>query len=246
MKLVRRFSSLERNDLLLKSQQCLWTTEGKIGLDYLVQQRRLSEGIIREFGLGYIPSDVHHQLAGRIIFPIYDPSNNLIALSSRQVNGSGDLPTYWHESYEKDFYLYGIHLAKTWMRKWKFAVMVEGQFDVIKMYDAGIRNVSGLCGTKFSDIQLASVYRYCEEIVVLMDTDSNQSGQKAASKIMGFRGSAGCRGGESICNDMFSTKISTLQFKEHIDPDEYVDKYGGSSLKSLIKTKLMEIRSSEY
>ena len=77
MKFQRRFSVVERNDIVEKSQQCLWAEEGKAGLEYLVVNRSLSKDVIKQFGLGYIPPKVNHQLAGRIVIPIYDPSKNL-------------------------------------------------------------------------------------------------------------------------------------------------------------------------
>ncbi len=112
MKIKKRFSVVERSIIVENSQKCLGTHEGKPGLDYLLNERGLSEDVIRLFSIGYIPSNVGHQLAGRVILPIYDPSRNLIAVSSRAVEDSYELPVYWHESYEKSFYLYGIQSAK--------------------------------------------------------------------------------------------------------------------------------------
>lgn len=245
MKTRRRFSGAEREDLLAKSQQCLWKREGVVGLEYLRDKRRLSEECIRRFDLGYVPHFVKHQLAGRIIFPIYDPSKNLVALGSRLIVGDSSLPTYWHESYEKDFYLYGTHVAKDSMMKWEFATVVEGQFDAMKLHTVGITNCVALCGTKFSDMQLATIYRYCEEVIVILDTDENRSGQRASEKIEEKIKVAACMGDSLYPYDLKS-KITTLMFKENLDPDEFVDRYGASSLKSLIKAKLRELRNRGY
>lgn len=251
MKIHRRFSSIERGDILLKSQQCLQTPDGKIGLDYLRTTRKLSEGCIQKFGLGYIPSFVRHQLCGRIIFPIYDPSENLVALGSRHIDGETLLPTYWHEAYEKDYYLYGAHIAKHSMMKWRFAVCVEGQFDAIRMHDHGMTNCVALCGTKFSDMQLAIIHRYCEEIVVVLDTDSNFAGQKASEKVrekIGYAdesdigGLAAVRYRNVLHSEDFKSKIITLSFNENLDPDEFISYYGIEHLKSLIRLKVQELR----
>lgn len=241
MKICRRFSSVERADVLLKSQQSLKSSDGKVGLDYLINKRKISEECIQKFGLGYIPSFVRHQLCGRVIFPIYDPSSNLVALGSRHIDGDTLLPTYWHEAYEKDYYLYGAHIAKYSMMRWRFAVCVEGQFDAIRMHDHGMTNCVALCGTKFSDMQLAIIHRYCEEIVVLLDTDSNFAGQKASEKVREKIGHA-AKLKASLHDEDFRSKIITLSFDENLDPDEFISYYGIGHLKSLIRSKVQELR----
>lgn len=244
MKFIKRFNSAERLDILKKSKQCLWTNEGKPALEYLVQTRKVSKEVIRIFELGYIPTNVNHQLSGRVIFPIYDPSRNLVALSSRLITGESELPIYWHESYEKGFYLYGIHLSNLSMRKWKFCLLVEGQFDCIRLYDNGMTNVVALCGSKFSDVQLAMIYRYCEEIIVILDSDQNQSGQKAIKKIKTDMSSKAHKIGDSTFNNDFQNKIATITFEEYIDPDEFIHRYGIEPLKCLIKDKLHVLRAA--
>lgn len=129
----KRFSLVEREKIVNNAHQCLWTADGKPGFDYLVSQRKLSEDTIRKFRLGYIPLHVEHQLRGRIIFPLYDPSGNLIIVNSRRVVDDGiPLPVYWHESYEKSFYLYGIELSRSSIQKHGFAIVcLDGDQDTI-------------------------------------------------------------------------------------------------------------------
>lgn len=237
-----RFSSLERREILDRAQKCLWTQAGSPGREYLLSTRHLSERIVREFGLGYVPVNVQHQLAGRIIFPIYNPSGSLVVLSSRWIDGETDLPVYWHEKYDKSFYLYGIHLAKSSMRKWKFVTVVEGQIDTIRMYDHGICNTVGLCGNKFTDYQLAIIYRYCDEIVVLLDTDANLSGQKASAKILNKRVKIGAFSAPATM--AYDRKIAIAHFEENLDPDDAIKKYGIGYIRKIIKSKLSELRSN--
>lgn len=248
MKSHYRFSKDERNDILLKSQQCLWSKEGDPGLDYLCNIRKISEAGVKKFGLGYIPVYVNHILAGRIIFPIYDSSSNLVALGTRLIHDGSYLPVYWHESYEKSFYLYGMYLSKYSIRKWQFAILVEGQIDAIRMHDGGLTNTVALCGTKFSEVQLSCVLRYCDELVVVLDTDTNFSGQKAMDRLKKMFGSASSNKrtdsfGKSTFDREFSGKIVFIRFDEPLDPDEFISKYGFLKLKTLIKTKLLEMRN---
>lgn len=243
MKNRRCFSLVERREIVEKSQACLWNADGQIGRDYLLNVRKLSEGMIREFGLGFIPSFVKHQLCGRIIFPIFNPSGKLVVVASRLVDGKSTLPVYWHESYEKDFYLYGANLAKEHILSKRFAIVVEGQFDVLRMHDSGLRNTVGLCGTKFSDYHLAVIMRYCDEIIVLLDTDANMAGQKASKKIIKRAVSAVAVGDRHYFVSDYRRKIGILNFDENLDPDEAIDKHGARYVEQLIENKLQELRS---
>ncbi|KKN30389.1 hypothetical protein LCGC14_0834620, partial [marine sediment metagenome] len=130
---MKRFSELHREELLKKSQQCLWTTEGEPGLAYLRDQRKISDSVIKAFRLGYVPSDNRHQLAGRVIIPLYDASGHLVVLSSRLViQTKHNLAKYWHESYKKNFFLYGVDQAKPFMRKWGCVVLcISGEQECI-------------------------------------------------------------------------------------------------------------------
>ena len=231
MKITKRFSEAHREDLLKKSQQCLFTKEGAPGMEYLIEHRKLDLETIQSFGLGYIPASVKHQLSDRIIIPLYDSSGNLIVLASRMIGNDSHLPVYWHESYEKKYYLYGCNLAKQWMRKWNVAVICEGQFDTMQMHKSGIRNTVGLCANKFSDIQLSVILRYCDEIVVLLDSDENQAGQKSAEKIVREFSSKGY-------------KIAKTDIANGYDPDDYIKKHGSGDIKKLINSKIIELRKN--
>lgn len=256
MRFVDRFSILERRQIVDTSQQSLWSDYGAIGLDYLMKTRKLSEKTIRSFSLGYIPSNINHQLQGRIILPIYDPSNNLIAVSSRRIGegGADRLSVYWHESYEKSFYLYGITQAEAGMHRWKFAIVSEGQFDVMQLHNHGIDNAVGLCGNKMSNVHLSVIYRTCKDIVLLLDNDSlkNRAGQAASERIQenvdtsykeyqSIRLSTEGQGLTDI-GPHHRITIATLP-EEKSDPDSFVCKHGADLLKSIVRDKLVEMRN---
>jgi DNA primase len=229
-KFTSRFNSSDRQKLLEKSQQCLWIEEGKPGMDYLTETRKLSKDVIKLFGLGYIPDYVMHQLAGRIIFPLYDASSNLIVLTSRYIGTEqSSLPVYWHEQYEKSWYLYGCNIAKKSMREKGYILLVEGQCDVLQLHNHGITNVVGLCGTAMSTVQLATMLRYCDEIIVLLDTDENKAGQKAVGKIL---------------LAAHGQKIDAVSLPMGMDPDDVVKKYGTEKLMTKIKEKLTKLRTN--
>lgn len=234
---MTKFDSVERQEIFIKSQECLWDAEGKPGLDYLTNIRKLSHDVIRKFKLGYLPYNLEHKLAGRLIFPIEDPSGNLIALSSRLISaGKNNLPIYWHESYEKGFYLYGMFYAKEFLRKWKFCLVTEGQIDVMQMHNYGFTNTVGLCCDKMSSVQISTIYRYCDEIILILDTDSNRAGQRGRQKIMQ-------EFSKNNKHSIYRDKIGFIEFQENLDPDEFLLKFGQLPMRKLIKSKLKELRN---
>ncbi|MHA2279368.1 MAG: toprim domain-containing protein [Promethearchaeota archaeon] len=253
----RRFSLVEREEIVKKAHSCLWTDSGKPGREYLTSQRGLSEDTIREFQLGYIPVFVAHQLRGRVILPLFDPSDNLITVGSRAVDSeSYFLPVYWHESYEKPFYLYGINRARESIRQFGFVLVVEGQFDVLQLHNHGVRNVVGLCGNKMSDVQISIIQRYGSEIVLLLDTDENQAGQRGADKILSQSASYDYSTlSWSIINFpvpintaepqiMASRPIVSVGLPENSDPDEFVRIHGIEALKKIVKGKRREFHNN--
>lgn len=216
-----------------------------------MDDRCLYEDTIKTFKLGYMPVFVNHQLAGRIIIPFYDPSGNLLAISSRKLDANAHIDSsYWHERYEKSFYLYGLHITKEWMRKWKHAVVVEGQIDVLQLYNHGMKNAAALCGTSFSDVQWAAINRYCDEVVFVLDTDvgSNNAGQRGMKKALeklDTRPSVNSGSHRWYLSD-YLHKAKSVMFDEPIDPDDYIKKYGIEPLKQKIKQKVMEMRHARY
>jgi len=243
MQIRARFNENERVDLLDKAQRCLWTKEGKPGLDYLLGRRCLSEDVIRQFRLGYVPAHVRYQMAHRIIIPLYDASSNLIVLTSRLVDDEFEspLPKHWHESYEKGFYLYGVDIAKEHIRRLGFCVLCEGQFDVLQAHKNGIRNAVGLCCTKLTDWQFSIIRRYCDEIILVLDADDNRTGQKATTKLL-QRDQFDLNAQESSFK--VGWKIESVDLELGTDPDEFLRKYGGTKMKEMIQDKILSLRGT--
>lgn len=229
-----RFNKAERQELLEVSQESLWSKNGEVALKYLMDKRCLTAEVVRRFDVGFLPVELgsSYPLLGRLIFPIYDPSDNLIAISSRRIIDVSDgLQAYWHESYEKSFYLYGLHFAKSYLRKWGFATVVEGQFDVLQLQCNGLYNAVGLLGTKMSDVQLSMAYRYCDKAVLILDSDENLAGQSGAEKIISA----------SKKNAIAHHGGIEAVYLDHGDPDEYVRSHGIEALKSLIYDVVTEV-----
>ena len=131
--------------------------------------------------MGYCPSDVKHQVRGRIITPIYDIYGELVALSTRHPDEKVK-NRFWHESFDKGSYLYGLFYAKDTIRRCNKVIVVEGEFDVAALHSAGFIMSVGVCGSAFTLFQVSLLSRYCSDFYLMFDGD--ESGRKAIYKSM--------------------------------------------------------------
>ena len=190
-------------------------------------ERGLSDDVIERFQIGYCPSSVEHELSGRIITPIFDPYGNLVALSTRHLDRKKD---FWHESFDKHFYLYGLHLAKSSIVMSQKAILVEGEFDVAYLHSKGATMTVGCCGSAFSVFQASLLGRYCSEIYLVFDSDVSKkpgvlgSGQRAMKRAMEMQA--------EILRDM---KFIPVLLPYGKDPDDFVKEHGIQSFSELLK-----------
>ncbi len=80
----------------------------------------------------------------------------------------------WKNNYgfAKSQYLYGFYQNKEDIVRTKTVVLVEGQGDVWRLWEAGIRNAVGLFGTSLSAAQLFTLRTACiVNLVVILDND---------------------------------------------------------------------------
>jgi DNA primase len=120
----------------------------------------------------------------RLLFTISDPYGKPVGFGGRVLDDS--LPKYINSPespiYHKSEILFGIDLAKQSMREQGAAIIVEGYFDHLAMYQAGVRNALATCGTALTSGHLNLLKRYAGKIYTLFDSDS--AGKKATFRAM--------------------------------------------------------------
>lgn len=150
----------------------------------------------------------------RIMFPIQDVRNRVIAFGGRVLDDSK--PKYINSPenivYSKGRNLFGLNVAKrgtTGMLK--RILIVEGYMDAISLYQRGITNVVASLGTALTDAQGRLLRRSSEQVILGYDADG--AGQTAIMR------------GMEILKNM-GVDIRVLQISGAKDPDEFVVKYG--------------------
>lgn len=102
--------------------------------------------------------------------------------------------------------------------------------DVIALHQAGFDNAVAPLGTALTDNQVRIMSKYVSSVIIA--TDSDEAGQKAAKRAFGLIDAAG-----------LSTKILKIQGAK--DPDEYIKKYGSVRFASLL-TQSVSAAQNEF
>jgi DNA primase len=163
----------------------------------------------------------YDRFRGRLIFPIENVFGEIVAFGGR-IMEKGE-PKYLNSPespvYVKGKNLYGLNKAKEEIRKKGFALIVEGYFDLISLWNAGICNVVATLGTALTREHLELLRRYTLEVVALFDPD--EAGIKALDRSL----------------ELFLSmrmRARALILPENYDPDDYIKKYGKDKLDELI------------
>lgn len=143
--------------------------------------RGYTENTLKAFDVG-LCTKKNKPMSGRVVVPVYDEDYNYVGCIGRSTSPLIQ-PKWMHSrGFKKSAYLYGLNLAKEEIKRTGTVVLVEGQGDVWKMYEAGIKNSVGIFGSNLSDDQLVLLEKSGALNLVIL-TDSDEAGEKAASQI---------------------------------------------------------------
>lgn len=112
----------------------------------------------------------------RIMFPIHDSAGRVVGFSGRALPGADDkTPKYLNSPetklFQKSSLLYAYDKAKAAMRRLDFALLVEGQIDVIACHKAGYRNTVAPLGTALTTQHIGLIMRMTDNILFALDAD---------------------------------------------------------------------------
>lgn len=166
--------------------------------------KRAGLGTTRYRGLG-------DMFRGRIMIPLMDPVGKVVGFTARQLQDEPNSPKYINTPstllYDKSRHVFGLHLAKESIRKNKYAVMVEGNMDVIASYQAGVKQVVATAGTALTEFQLKTLSRLSPDIRLAFDQD--EAGLQATERAIPIAGKVG-------------VSLSMVNIPVGKDPDELI------------------------
>lgn len=198
---------------------------------YLVDKKKFTPNEIELAGIGVIRGQsLYDRFNGRIIFPLFDHRGNPIGFSGRVLPwdkretgkyiNSPETPLY-----HKSSVLYGLNMSRSFIKKKKTAIVVEGELDLISLWQADIKNVVAIKGSALTEDQVRLLSRFAEKFILSLDSD--------------MAGDAATRRGIKIAGEIgVEIRVAEISggFK---DPDEAARSSIESYKKDLIKAKVI-------
>lgn len=182
--------------------------------DYL-QKEKIPSRVAEQAGLLVAKEDgsFYDRFRGRLMFPIDDINGRTIAFGGRII-GAGE-PKYLNSPespiYTKGRNLYGLNVTRESIRQKGYAVVVEGYFDLISLWNAGVTHVVATLGTALTREHVELIRRYTTQVAVVFDPD--EAGRKALGRSL----------------ELFlagNVQLKAVVLPDGYDPDDFVRTFG--------------------
>jgi len=178
-------------------------------------------GLVKKDG-----TEAYDMFRARVMFPIRDAQGRPIAFGGRVLDAR--LPKYINSPesplYSKTRTLYGLFEARQAISSSASsgkdrAILVEGYFDVIALWQAGFKEAVAGCGTALTVDQLRVLSRYTKNVIACFDGDT--AGRKASMRALEIFLQAGLLG-------------KGIFIPSGFDPDTFVRERGAAAFTDLI------------
>lgn len=206
------------------------------------KQKSLSESDLEKSGL-IIKKDnggYYDRFRDRLTFTIFNTAQKPIAFGARTFDPK-DQAKYINSPetplYHKASILYGLSHSRGDIRRAEEAIVVEGYFDFLSLYQQGITNVVASSGTAFTPEQARLLGRSASSVVLMFDADS--AGQQAAIRSVDYLFEAGLdvkvvklppgedpdsiarKGGKAAIDEQLSKAKSYVEYTISTLPDRF-------------------------
>ncbi|HXP63193.1 MAG TPA: DNA primase [Dongiaceae bacterium] len=166
----------------------------------------------------------YDRFRGRLMFPICDEQGRVIGFSGRVLAGDEKTAKYVNSPetpiFTKSKVFFGLDKSKRALVEAEFAVVCEGQLDLIACFMAGVENVVAPQGTAFTADHARILKRYVNEVVLCFDSD--EAGQNAAARSL-----------DHLLAAELAVRVAVVP-PPH-DPDSFIKALGGRAFKQLIE-----------
>ena len=165
----------------------------------------------------------YDRFRGRLMFPICDEQGRVVAFSGRLLSGDEKSAKYVNSPetpiFTKSKVFFGLDKSKRAVLDAGFAIVCEGQLDLIACFIAGIQNVVAPQGTAFTSDHARILKRYINEVVLCFDSD--EAGQNAAVRSL-----------DSLLASDLAIRVALVPAPH--DPDTYIKQFGADAFRKLI------------
>ncbi len=172
----------------------------------------------RPTGNGY-----YDRFRERVIFPVANAQGEVVAFGGRVIGKEGE-PKYLNSPetpvYQKGKLLFGLDLAKARIREAGYALLVEGNLDLVTAHLAGVDNTVATMGTALTRDHLRLLKRFTHKVVLVYDGDA--AGIEAAKRSL----------------DLFLEEdltVNSVTLPGGQDPDGFIRSQGVDAFRALLK-----------
>jgi len=187
-------------------------------------ERNISNNLLEKTGLIIPKRDgnaYYDRFRNRLMFPIFDARKQVIGFGGRALDDS--LPKYLNSPetvlFNKSNVLYGIDQAKNSILKHRKVILMEGYTDVIMAHQHGIEWSVAVMGTAISKQHLRHLRQYCNQVVLLLDSDI--AGWKSSDRSL-----------DIFVEEEFDVKIA--QLPKDYDPCDFLVEEGAEKFLTYI------------
>lgn len=151
---------------------------------------------------------------GRMMVPLMDSSGQVIGFTGRILSDEPNAPKYLNTPetplYNKSRHVFGLSQAKESIRKNDYAVIVEGNLDVVSSHQAGVTQVVATAGTAMTESHLKALLRLSPNVRLAFDGDA--AGLAAAERAITIAQAVGI-------------ELSIVSLPDDVkDPDELIQR----------------------
>lgn len=180
------------------------------GLLKYLKKKGFDESHLDQAGL-IIPSNRggYDRFRGRVMFTLKDHRGNVVGFSGRLLDPEAKEAKYINTSetlvYSKSNVLYGLDVTKAAIQKEGEAIVMEGEFDVISSFQAGVGNAVAIKGSALTEGHVNLLRRFADRLILSLDSD--------------LAGDAAARRGIEIA-DRAGLDLRVASMPEGQDPDD--------------------------
>jgi len=165
----------------------------------------------------------YDRFRGRLMFPICDEQGRVIGFSGRILSGDEKTAKYVNSPetpiFTKSKVFFGLDKSKRAILEAGFAIVCEGQLDLIACFTAGVKNIVAPQGTAFTSEHARIIKRYVNEVVLCFDSDN--AGQNAAVRSL-----------DALLASGLAVRVAVMPAPH--DPDSFIKASGGEAFAALV------------
>jgi DNA primase len=166
----------------------------------------------------------YDRFRGRLIFPICDEQGRVIGFSGRVLTGDEKTAKYVNSPetpiFTKGKVFFGLDTSKRALLDAGYAVVCEGQLDLIACYMAEVHNIVAPQGTALTADHARILKRYVDEVVLCFDSDT--AGRNAAIRAL-----------DDLLASGLAIRVAVVPAPH--DPDSFIKESGGAAFQQLIE-----------